>query len=131
LIPLAITNVLTGKKIPIYGDGAQVRDWLYVEDHCRAIDLIIHKGTLGETYCVGGNGERTNKELLVELVTIMGKDTSVFEYVTDRPGHDRRYAINFSKLQHDLGWKPETTLTEGLRKTVDWYIKNENWWKSK
>jgi dTDP-glucose 4,6-dehydratase len=102
-----------------------------VEDHCRAIDLIIHKGTLGETYCVGGNGERTNKELLVELVTIMGKDTSVFEYVTDRPGHDRRYAINFSKLQHDLGWKPETTLTEGLRKTVDWYIKNENWWKSK
>lgn len=131
LIPLAITNILTNKKIPIYGDGTQVRDWLYVEDHCKAIDAILHRGTLGETYCVGGKSEYTNKDLLRMIISIMDKDESVFEYVEDRLGHDKRYAINFSKIEKELGWKPETTIAEGLKKTVEWYKTNEAWWKAK
>ncbi len=131
LIPLAITNILTDKKIPIYGDGTQIRDWLYVEDHCNAIDNILHNGVLGETYCVGGNSEYTNKDLLRMIISIMGKDVSVFEYVTDRPGHDKRYAINFSKIEKELGWKPGTDIMEGLKKTVSWYKENKSWWESK
>lgn len=128
LIPLAITNILTNKKIPIYGDGLQIRDWLHVEDHCRAIDLILHEGKIGETYCVGGNSEYTNKDLLNMILKIMNKDESSFEYVKDRAGHDKRYAINFSKIEKELGWKPEITITSGLRKTVRWYEENKDWW---
>lgn len=131
LIPLAITNILTNKKIPIYGDGSQIRDWLHVSDHCRAIDLIIHKGTLGETYCIGGNSEFTNKELLFKIVSLMNKDDSIFEYVTDRPGHDKRYAINFSKIEKELGWKPEITIDKGLEETIIWYQNNKEWWGNK
>jgi dTDP-glucose 4,6-dehydratase len=131
LIPLAITNILTNKKIPIYGDGTQIRDWLYVEDHCNAIDLILHKGTLGETYCIGGASEYTNKDLLKKIINIMDKQEDIFEYVQDRKGHDKRYAINFSKIENELGWKPKVTIQTGLEKTIEWYQKNELWWKTK
>ncbi len=130
LIPLAITNLLESKSVPVYGDGLQVRDWLYVEDHCRAIDMIIHNGRLGETYCIGGNAEMENIVIVKELLKLLGKDESSIEYVTDRPGHDRRYAINFSKIKTELGWQPTVTLEEGLAKTVAWFQENEAWWKN-
>lgn len=129
LIPLAITNLLEGKKVPVYGDGLQVRDWLYVDDHCRAIELILRKGKIGETYCVGGNGERSNIWIVKKLLELLGKDESSIEYVKDRPGHDRRYAINFDKIKTELGWEPSVTLEEGLAKTVAWFKENEAWWK--
>lgn len=131
LIPLAITNLLTNKKIPIYGDGMQIRDWLHVYDHCEAIDLILHDGKIGETYCVGGNSEYTNKDLLRMILKIMNKDESSFEYVKDRAGHDRRYAINFSKIEKELGWKPKMGILSGLENTVRWYKDNEWWWNKK
>src|SRR3989344_5659591 len=130
LIPLAITNLLAGKNVTVYGDGRQVRDWLYVADHCQAIDLIIHQGTIGETYCVGGNSERENIWIVKQLLTLLGKDESAIEYVQDRAGHDRRYAIDFSKIKDELGCQPEVTLEEGLQKTVDWFKENEPWWKN-
>ncbi len=130
LIPLAITNLLEGKSVPVYGDGLQVRDWLYVEDHCRAIDLIIHQGKLGETYCVGGNAETANIVLVKQLLELLGKDESNIEYVKDRAGHDRRYAINFTKIKNELGWEPTVTLEAGLAKTVEWFRQNEAWWKN-
>ena len=130
LIPLAITNLLEGKKVPVYGDGVQVRDWLYVEDHCRAIALILEKGELGETYCIGGNGERENLWIVKKLLDLLGQDESAIEYVQDRPGHDRRYAIDFSKIKTELGWEPTVTLEQGLKKTVEWFQANEAWWKS-
>lgn len=130
LIPLAITNLLEGKKVPVYGDGAQVRDWLYVEDHARAIDLILEKGTIGETYCVGGDGERENIWIVKELLKLLGQDESSIEYVKDRPGHDRRYAINYDKIKTELGWEPTVTLEAGLAKTVEWFKVNEAWWKN-
>lgn len=129
LIPLAITNLLEGKNIPVYGDGKQVRDWLHVEDHCRAIDLVLRKGRIGETYCVGGNGERENIRIIRTLLDTMGLGEDRIEYVTDRPGHDRRYAIDFSKIKDELGWEPSVTLEEGLRQTVRWYESNGAWWK--
>lgn len=129
LIPLAITNIMENKKVPIYGDGLNVRDWLYVDDHCRAIDLIIHKGKIGETYCIGGNGERENIWIVKKILEIFGKDESMIEYVKDRAGHDRRYAIDFSKIENELGWKPEVSLEEGLQKTVKWFQENTKWWK--
>lgn len=129
LIPLAITNLLEGKKVPVYGDGVQVRDWLYVEDHARAIALILEKGRIGETYCIGGNGERENIWIVKELLRLLGKDESSIEYVKDRPGHDRRYAIDFSKIKTELGWQPSVSLEEGLAQTVEWFKANENWWK--
>jgi dTDP-glucose 4,6-dehydratase len=129
LIPLAITNLIEGKKVPVYGDGMQVRDWLFVEDHCRAIDIIVHKGTIGETYCVGGASERANIDIVKQLLILMNRGEENIEYVTDRPGHDRRYAINFSKIHNELGWQPAVTLEEGLKKTVDWFVANEDWWK--
>lgn len=130
LIPLAITNLLEGKSVPVYGDGLNVRDWLYVEDHCRAIDLVLRKGTIGETYCVGGVAEDiSNLDVVKKLIKIMGKDESVIEYVKDRPGHDKRYAIEWTKLQTELGWKPLFSFDEWLVKTVDWYKNNEDWWK--
>lgn len=130
LIPLAITNILEGKKVPVYGDGLQVRDWLYVEDHCRAIDLILHQGKLGETYCIGGKSERSNLFIVQEILKLLGKGEDMIEYVTDRPGHDRRYAINTSKIERELGWKPEVTLEDGLKKTVEWFKENEAWWRN-
>lgn len=129
LIPLFITNLLEGKKVPLYGDGMNIRDWLYVEDHCEAIDLIIHKGKIGETYCVGGNSEKTNKEITYKILELMGKDESSIEFVRDRPGHDRRYAIDFSKIKTELSWEPKMTFGEGLKKTIKWYKNNEEWWK--
>lgn len=129
LIPLATTNLLEGKKVPVYGDGVQVRDWLYVEDHAKAIALILEKGKIGETYCIGGDGERENIFIVRKLIELLGKDESSIEYVKDRPGHDRRYAINFSKIKAELGWQPSVSLEEGLVKTVEWFKTNEAWWK--
>jgi dTDP-glucose 4,6-dehydratase len=130
LIPLTITNLLEGKTVPVYGDGLQVRDWLYVEDHCKAIDLIIHQGQIGETYCIGGSSERENIWIVKKLLELLGKDESSIKYVKDRAGHDQRYAIDFSKIERDLGWRPEVTLEEGLKKTVAWFTHNETWWKN-
>jgi len=130
LIPLAITNIIEGKKVPIYGDGLYVRDWLYVEDHCKALDLILHKGKVGETYFIGGLTEDIpNIEVVRKILKIMGKDESYIEYVKDRPGHDRRYAIDWSKIHRELSWKPEVDFDTGLKITVDWYLKNQDWWK--
>jgi dTDP-glucose 4,6-dehydratase len=130
LIPLAITNLLTGKKVPVYGDGLYVRDWLYVEDHCRAIEAVLQKGKVGETYCVGGMADDiSNIDVVKKIIKILGKDESVIAYVKDRPGHDRRYAVDFSKIKNELGWEPLHTFDEWLSKTVAWYQVNKNWWK--
>ena len=126
---LFITNLLENKPVPLYGDGLNVRDWLYVEDHCRAIDVIIHKGKIGETYCVGGDCEKTNLEIVKEMLKLLDKDESVIKYVEDRLGHDRRYAINFSKIKKELGWEPQISFAEGMKKTVKWYKNNEAWWQ--
>lgn len=130
LMPLFITNLMENKKIPLYGDGGNIRDWLYVDDHCQAIDLIIKKGKIGETYCVGGNCEKTNKEITYKILELMGKGEEMIEFISDREGHDRRYAIDFSKIKKELGWQPEISFEEGLGKTVDWYKKNKTWWKN-
>ena len=130
LIPLFITNLMEDKKIPIYGDGMQVRDWLFVEDHCEAIDLILHKGKIGETYCIGGDNEKPNIEITKKIIELMGKNESLIEYVKDRPGHDRRYAIDFSKIKNELGWEPKISFEEGLKATIEWYKNNESWWKN-
>jgi dTDP-glucose 4,6-dehydratase len=130
LIPLAITNLIEGKKVPVYGDGLQVRDWLFVYDHCTAIDAVITRGKVGETYCVGGtNQDVPNLEIVKKIIKIMGKDESSIEFVKDRPGHDVRYAIDWGKIHTELGWSPSLTLDEGLQKTVEWFLKNESWWK--
>ena len=126
---LFITNLLENKKVPLYGDGKQIRDWLYVEDHCEAIDLIIRQGKIGETYCVGGNCEKTNLEITQKILELLGKGEEMIEYVSDRPGHDRRYAIDFSKIKAELGWEPRTSFEEGMKKTVEWYKANEDWWR--
>ena len=130
VIPLFITNLMEGKKVPVYGDGMNVRDWLYVEDHCEAIDFIIQKGKIGETYCIGGNSEKTNIEITKKIIELMGKSEDSIEYVKDRPGHDRRYAIDFSKIKNELGWTPKVSFEEGLQKTIEWYKNNESWWKN-
>lgn len=130
LIPLAITNLLEGKKVPVYGDGKNVRDWLFVVDHCRAIEAILLKGKIGETYCVGGLWQDiSNLEIVRTLLQLMGQDESAIEFVPDRPGHDRRYAIDFSKIQNELGWQPSVTLQEGLQQTIEWYQQNPAWWQ--
>ena len=131
LIPLAITNILEGKKVPVYGDGLNVRDWLYVEDHCSAIDLILQKGTIGETYLIGGmTKDVPNIDVVKKILSMMGKDESWIEYVKDRPGHDRRYAVDWSKTQKELGWEPQyVDLDKGLERTVQWYMDNQDWWK--
>lgn len=129
LISLAITNILEGKKVPVYGDGRQVRDWLYVEDHCRAIDTILHSGRIGETYCIGGDGERENIWMVKKILEILGKTEEDIEYVKDRPGHDRRYAIDHSKITRALGWQPTVTIDEGLARTVKWYQDHQAWWQ--
>lgn len=130
LIPLAITNVLEGKKIPIYGDGQQMRDWLYVEDHCRAIDMVLQKGEVGKTYLVGGMEKLIpNIEVARRILALLGKDESMIEFVKDRPGHDRKYDIDWSVTKAELGWEPQYTFEEWLAKTVQWYQDNEQWWK--
>lgn len=130
LIPLAITNILEGKKVPVYGDGLYIRDWLYVEDHCRAIDAVFSKGKIGETYCVGGmTDDINNLSVIKKIVALLGKEEDVIEYVTDRPGHDRRYAVDWSKIHGELGWQPLNNFDEWLVKTVSWYKENEWWWK--
>ncbi len=130
LIPLAITNILAGKKIPVYGDGLQIRDWIHVEDHNRGVDAILHQGKIGESYCLGGNSELANIVLVRKLLEILDKDESSIEYVKDRPGHDRRYAIDFTKAQTELGWSPEIDFATGLQETVEWYKNNEDWVKN-
>ncbi len=130
LIALTITNLIEGKKVPVYGDGLYVRDWLYVEDHCEAIDLILQKGTIGETYLVGGLTEDiSNLEVVKKILTIMGKEEKEIEFVKDRPGHDRRYAIDWSTINRELGWKPKHSFDEALKNTVDWYTNNKDWWR--
>lgn len=130
LIPLAITNILEGKKVPMYGDGLYVRDWLHVDDHCRAIDAVLTKGTVGETYCIGGLTEDIDNITIVKkILSIMGKDSSFIEFVKDRPGHDRRYAVDWMKIHNDLGWAPEHDFDTWLKRTIDWYQNNESWWK--
>ncbi len=130
LIPLSITNLLEGKKAPIYGDGLYVRDWLYVEDHCRAIEMVLEKGKVGQTYCVGGlTQDISNKDVVAKIAKLLGHDESFFEYVTDRPGHDRRYAIDWTKIKTELGWEPQHSFDEYLEKTVQWYKSNTQWWK--
>lgn len=129
LIPLAITNILEGKKVPVYGDGFYVRDWLYVEDHCRAIDVILQKGKVGETYCVGGLTEDINNlDVIKKTLAFLGKGEDAIEFVKDRPGHDRRYAVDWSKIKQELGWEPQHTFDEWLEKTITWYKENREWW---
>ncbi len=130
LIPLMIINALHKKELPVYGEGLNVRDWLYVEDHCKAIDLVLHKGRIGEVYNIGGHNEKTNIEVVKKIISILGRDESLIKYVTDRPGHDMRYAIDPTKITTELGWYPETTFEEGIKKTVDWYLNNKHWWES-
>lgn len=127
LIPLFITNLLKGEKVPVYGDGLNVRDWLHVEDHCRAIDLAFQKGLPGEVYNVGGSNERTNMQITKLIISELGKGEEMIKYVQDRLGHDRRYAIDSSKIQKELGWKPKHTFETGIRETIKWYTENQKW----
>lgn len=130
LIPLMITNALEGKELPIYGDGKNIRDWLHVKDHCAAIDLVIHKGRPGEVYNIGGHNERTNNEIVHLIVEKLGVSKDLIKYVADRPGHDRRYAIDPTKIMTELGWKPQYTFETGIVETIQWYIDNQEWWKN-
>ena len=129
LIPLMIINALHDKPLPVYGDGLNVRDWLYVEDHCRAIDLILHKGTVGEVYNVGGHNEMKNIDIVKLICRTLGKPESLIQFVTDRKGHDRRYAIDPTKIHRELGWLPETKFADGIQKTIQWYVNHEDWWQ--
>lgn len=130
LIPLFVTNLIEGKQVPLYGDGLNVRDWLHVSDHCEAIDLIMHDGKIGETYCVGGDSEKTNKDITYGILELMGHGEEMVKFVEDRLGHDRRYAINFSKIKSELGWSPKIDFEQGLKDTVEWYKNNPDWWKN-
>lgn len=131
LISLAITNLMQGKKIPVYGDGSNIRDWIYVEDHSRALEKIILEGEIGETYCVGGESEMSNLDVVKAVLEAFGKDETALEFVDDRAGHDRRYAVDISKIRSKLDWQPSVKFEEGLQKTVEWYKENEAWWKEK
>ena len=129
LIPFFISKLLRGEKVPVYGDGLNVRDWLYVYDHCEAIDRVLHKGKIGEVYNIGGHNEKTNLEITHLILEAMGKDDSSIEYVQDRLGHDRRYAISNDKITSELDWKPSVTFEEGIKMTIDWYLSNQEWMK--
>ena len=129
LIPLMISRALADEELPVYGDGANVRDWLHVSDHCEAIDLILHKGRVGEIYNIGGHNERTNLEVVKTILKALDKPESLIRYVKDRPGHDRRYAIDPTKIETELGWKPKYNFDTGIRQTIDWYLNNQDWWK--
>jgi len=130
LIPLIIANALNDKELPVYGKGENVRDWLYVEDHCSAIDMIIHNGKVGEVYNIGGHNEKTNLEVVKTILRELNKPESLIKYVTDRPGHDMRYAIDPTKIKNDLSWEPTTPFNEGIKKTVRWYLDNKKWWNN-
>ena len=129
LIPLMIANALADKLLPVYGEGLNVRDWLYVEDHCKAIDLIIHKGRIGEVYNIGGHNEMRNIDIVKLICKELGKPESLITHVTDRKGHDMRYAIDLTKIHNELGWLPETKFADGIKKTIKWYLENQKWWK--
>lgn len=130
LIPLVISRALADESIPVYGKGENVRDWLYVEDHCSAIDLVIRKGREGEVYNIGGHNEKTNLEVVKSILSYLGKPESLINYVTDRPGHDMRYAIDPAKIHNELGWLPATKFEDGIKKTIDWYLDNKDWWQN-
>jgi dTDP-glucose 4,6-dehydratase len=129
LIPLMIINALHDKELPVYGDGLNIRDWLHVEDHCQAIDLVLHNGRIGEVYNVGGNNERTNIHIVKTILKQLGKSESLIKFVKDRPGHDRRYAIDATKLRNELGWKPKYTFETGIEQTIKWYLEHQEWWE--
>lgn len=129
LIPFFISQLLKGEKVPVYGDGLNVRDWLYVYDHCEAIDIVLHNGKIGEVYNIGGHNEKTNMEITHLILDAMGKDESYIKYVEDRLGHDRRYAISNDKITSELGWKPSVTFEQGIKMTIDWYLNNIDWMK--
>ncbi len=129
LIPLMITNALNNKPLPVYGEGINVRDWLYVEDHCKAIDLIIHKGRIGEVYNVGGHNEMRNIDIVKRICKELGKPERLIVHVADRKGHDMRYAIDPTKIHNELGWLPETKFEDGIKKTIHWYLDNKEWWE--
>lgn len=128
LIPLMIANCLNDKQLPVYGDGMQIRDWLHVKDHCAAIDTVLHKGVSGEVYNVGGNNEKANIEIVKLIIKTVNKDEDLIKYVKDRLGHDRRYAIDNTKITTELGWAPEYTFEEGMKETIQWYLDNKEWW---
>jgi len=130
LIPLMIINALADKKLPVYGDGLNVRDWLYVEDHCAAINLILEKGKVGEVYNIGGHNERANIDVVKTILKQLGKSEDLIEYVGDRKGHDRRYAIDPTKIHNELGWLAETKFEDGIKATVQWYLDNRQWWEN-
>ena len=130
LIPLMIANALNDKPLPVYGEGLNVRDWLYVEDHCKAIDLIIHKGRVGEVYNVGGHNEKRNIDIVKLICKELGKPESLIVHVGDRKGHDMRYAIDPTKIHNELGWLPETKFEDGIKKTIQWYLDNKEWWET-
>lgn len=130
LIPLMIANALADKPLPVYGTGENVRDWLYVEDHCRAIDMILENGKVGEVYNIGGHNERSNLDVVKTILKQLGKPESLIIFVGDRKGHDLRYAIDPSKIHGELGWMPETKFDDGICQTIDWYLNNESWWKN-
>ncbi|MCQ6356698.1 MULTISPECIES: dTDP-glucose 4,6-dehydratase [Bacillus] len=129
LIPLMVTNALEGKNLPLYGDGLNVRDWLHVTDHCSAIDVVLHKGRLGEVYNIGGNNEKTNVDVVEQIINLLGKTKKDIEFVTDRLGHDRRYAIDAQKMKNEFDWEPKYTFEQGLKETVEWYENNTEWWR--
>lgn len=129
LIPLMITNSLKDKDLPIYGDGLQIRDWLHVVDHCKAIDLVLHKGKAGEVYNIGGNNEETNIKVVKFILEILNKPETLIKHIKDRPGHDMRYAIDSSKIQNQLGWRAKYSFKKGLEETIKWYLDNKEWWE--
>ena len=130
LIPLMISKALAGEKLPVYGDGLNIRDWLYVEDHCKAIDVIIHNGKIGEVYNVGGHNEMSNIDIVKIILSKLGKSEDLIAYVTDRKGHDMRYAIDPTKITTELGWAPTTMFADGIEKTINWYLNNRTWWEN-
>jgi dTDP-glucose 4,6-dehydratase len=129
LIPLMISNAMEDKELPMYGDGLNIRDWIHVEDHCRGLDVVLHRGRKGEVYNIGGRSERTNLSVAQAILDHLGKPHSLLRFVADRPGHDRRYAMDFSKIEKELGWSPSVTFEDGIRRTVEWYQTYRQWWK--
>jgi len=129
LIPRMIFKALTDEPLPVFGQGLNVRDWLYVDDHCKAIDMILENGKIGEVYNIGGHNEKANIDVVKTILKAVGKDESLITYVKDRPGHDMRYAIDPAKIHAELGWTPETLFNEGIQKTIEWYLNNREWWQ--
>ena len=130
LIPLIISRALADETLPVYGKGENVRDWLYVKDHCIAIDLVMRKGRVGEVYNVGGHNEKSNLEVVKTVIQQLGKPESLITFVTDRPGHDMRYAIDPTKIHNELGWLPETKFEDGIKMTIEWYLNHKEWWEN-